>query len=108
MPHRMPMAGLKPKSRGARRTPSARLEARIPAELKRTLEQAAAVTGHPTLTSFMVDALQSSARKVIDDSRRSRLDAVESKEFVQTLLVPAAPNARLRAAYARYQQESHG
>ena len=86
---------------------SARLEARIPRDLKKILERAAAVTGHPTLTSFMIDALQASARKVIDEHQRAQLTADESTRFVDALLAPVAPNAALRTAFKRYQREVH-
>lgn len=81
---------------------SARLEARIPREFKKTLEEAAAVTGHPTVTSFVLFALQASARQVIEEHRQARLSAEESTRFVKALLSPDAPNAALRGAYARY------
>jgi len=84
-----------------------RLEARIPRELKRTLERAAAVTGHPTLTSFMIYSLQASARRAIEDHRQTKLTADESTSFVQALLAPAAPNVALRAAFERYSREAH-
>lgn len=85
--------------------PTARLEARIPRELKKTLERAAAVSGHPTLTSFMIFALQTGAQKVIEDHQRAKLTADETTSFVDALLAPAAPNAALRGAFARYQRE---
>jgi len=84
-----------------------RLEARIPRELKRTLERAAAVTGHPTLTSFMIYSLRLSARRAIEEHQQARLTADESTNFVQALLTPAAPNAALRAAFGRYRGEAH-
>src|SRR5262245_37979910 len=99
------MTILKPKSTRARSTPTARLEARIPRELKKTLERAAAVAGHPTLTSFMIDTLQTSARKVIEEHQRAKLAADESTNFVEALLAPATPNAALRAAFGRYRRE---
>lgn len=82
-----------------------RLEARIPRELKRTLERAAAVTGHPTLTSFMIYSLQMSARRAIEEHQQAKLTADESADFVQALLAPAAPNAALRSAFGRYRRE---
>jgi len=83
-----------------------RLEARVPRELKKTLERAAAVTGHPTLTSFMIYTLQASARKVIEEHQQAKLTADESVNFVQALLAPAAPNAALRSAFGRYRREA--
>lgn len=84
------------------RVRTARLEARVSRDLKDTLERAAAVTGHATLKSFLIYALQSSASKAIEDHRLARLSEEESQSFVRTLLAPPAPNAELRAAFSRY------
>lgn len=96
------MATLAAKSARSRVPSTARLEARIPRDFKKTLEQAAAVTGHPTVTSFVLFALQASARKVIEEHQQARLSAEEATEFVKALLAPAAPNPALRAAFQRY------
>lgn len=99
------MATLAVKSRS--RVPStARLEARIPRDFKKTLEQAAAVTGHPTVTSYVLFALQASARRVIEEHQQAKLSAEESAHFVKALLAPAAPNAALRGAFKRYRAAS--
>lgn len=81
---------------------TARLEARVPRDLKKTLAQAAAFTGHSTLTSFVIFALQTSARKIIEEHKQAKLTAEESADFVEALLTPAAPNAQLQDAFARY------
>ncbi|MBM3873625.1 MAG: DUF1778 domain-containing protein [Verrucomicrobia bacterium] len=81
---------------------TARLEARVSRDFKDTLERAAAVTGHATLKSFLIYALQSSASKAIEDHRLARLSDEESRSFVRSLLEPPAPNAELRAAFGRY------
>jgi len=100
------MAALTAKSPRSRAPSTARLEARIPRDFKKTLEQAAAVTGHPTVTSFVLFALQASARKVIEDHQQAKLSAEESTIFVKTLLAPAAPNAALQRAFKRYRDAS--
>ncbi|MDD2763673.1 MAG: DUF1778 domain-containing protein [Opitutaceae bacterium] len=98
------MTTLAAKSRS--RVPStARLEARIPRDFKKTLEQAAAVTGHPTVTSFVLFVLQTNARKVLEDHQQAKLSAEESTNFVKALLAPAAPNAALRGAFKRYREQ---
>lgn len=99
------MATLAAKSARSRSSSTARLEARIPRDFKKTLEQAAAVTGHPTVTSFVLFALQTSARKVIEEHQRAQLSAEESTSFVEALLAPAAPNAALRGAFKRYREQ---
>lgn len=98
------MATLTVRSARSSATSSARLEARVSPDFKKTLELAAAVAGHPTLTSFMVQALQNSARKAIEDHRQVMLSGEESANFVEALLAPPAPNTSLRAAYGRYRR----
>ena len=105
MPDCSCMATIAAKSNRLRTVPTARLEARITPDFKKTLEQAAAVTGHSTLTSFVIFALQASAQKVIEDHRQAKLTAEESDGFVQALLSPPAPNAALRTAFKRYRGE---
>lgn len=98
------MAALAKKHRRPRVGLGVRLEARVSRDFKKTLEHAAAVTGHKTLQSFLIHSLQSSASKALEDHRIARLTEEESKGFVQALLHPAAPNARLRAAFGRYRE----
>ncbi|HEY1793321.1 MAG TPA: DUF1778 domain-containing protein [Opitutaceae bacterium] len=98
------MTALAVKSARSRAPSTARLEARIPRDFKKTLEQAAAVTGHPTVTSFVLFALQASARKVIEDHQLAKLSAEESTNFVRALLAPTAPNAALQGAFKRYRE----
>lgn len=100
------MATLAGKSVRKRSPAMARLEARVPRDFKKTLEQAAAVTGHPTVTSYILFALQTSARKVIEEHQRAILSAEESTNFVKALLTPPAPNAALRTAFARYGEQT--
>lgn len=105
MPDGCFMAALAAKSVRSRASSMARLEARIPRDFKKTLEQAAAVTGHPTVTSFVLFALQASARKVIEEHQQAKLSAEESVNFVKAVLAPAAPNAALRGAFKRFREE---
>jgi uncharacterized protein (DUF1778 family) len=103
MPDRLAMATLTRKSARSRYAPTERLEARVPRDFKKTLKQAAAITGHTTVTSFILFALQSSARRAIEEHQQARLTAEESAGFVQNLIRPSAPNRSLRTAWTRYQ-----
>lgn len=96
------------KSKSLKPSPSERIEARVPRALKQTLEKAAAVTGHPTLTSYVVHTLQSNAEAVIEQYERTRLSAEDSRAFVDSLLRPGAPNQALKAALRRYRVASAG
>lgn len=96
------MATFTSSSPRSRASSSARLEARIPREFKKTIEQAAAVTGHPTVTSFVLFVLQTNARKILEDHQQAKLSADASADFVKRLLAPPAPNAALRKAFSRH------
>ncbi|MBK8476613.1 MAG: DUF1778 domain-containing protein [Opitutaceae bacterium] len=83
----------------------ARLEARVTPHLKATLESAASISGHPTVTSFMIQTLTERAEQMLEDHRQAKLAAKESVRFVGALLNPPPPNKALREAAARYQRE---
>ena len=83
---------------------SARLEARISAEQKTVLQQAAALSGR-TLSEFVVASAQEAARRVIQEHENIRLSRAEQIAFVTTLLKPPAPNKRLRQAAAAYRKQ---
>lgn len=92
-------------TKSKRPAPTARLEARVPRTLKQTLEKAAAMTGHSTLTSYVLYTLQTSAQAVIDQHERARLSAAESKALVEALLSPPAPKESLKTAFTRYRSK---
>jgi uncharacterized protein (DUF1778 family) len=89
----------------ARVRSTARLEARIPSELKEIIEAAATVAGHASVTDYIVQTLRVNASSIVEMSRRSRLDADESRAFVQSLLAPAEPAPALVAAFAHYREQ---
>ena len=81
-----------------------RLEARITAEDKRTLERAAELSGRK-LTDFVVSAAREAARDTIQWYEGMVLtDARDREAFVAAMLAPPAPNDKLRAAAARYRK----
>ncbi len=82
----------------------ARLEARISAEQKAVLQQAAALSGR-TLSEFVVASAQEAANRVIQDHETIRLSRAEQIEFVSALLNPPPPNTRLREAAAAYRKQ---
>ncbi|MGD1030157.1 MAG: DUF1778 domain-containing protein [Opitutaceae bacterium] len=89
----------------ARKQSTTRLEARIPSALKEIIEEASNLTGHSSVTSYIVQTLQESASRAVQESRLSRLAAAESAEFVQALLTPSAPAQTLQSAFARYRDQ---
>jgi uncharacterized protein (DUF1778 family) len=77
-----------------------RLEARLTASQKELLQQAAELEGR-SLTDFVIDSAQTAARHVIRDHQLLELTARDSEVFVNALLNPPAPNAKLRRAFRR-------
>lgn len=84
-------------------TRDARLEARVSAAQKSLLQQAAALSGR-TLSEFVVASAQDAARRVIAEHESIRLSREEQLAFVQALLNPPKPNARLKHAAKAYRQ----
>lgn len=80
-----------------------RLEARITAEQKEHLLDAAALQGK-TLTAFVVDAAQAAADETIERHRVIKLSRAASIQFLEALANPPGPNERLRAAFDDYNE----
>ena len=68
---------------------------------KSLLQQAAALSGR-TLSEFVVASAQDAARRVIAEHETIRLSREEQLAFVQALLNPPQPNARLKRAAKTY------
>jgi len=83
------------------KTRAARLEARVTTDQKALLQQAATLSGR-TLSEFVVASAQEAAARVIQDHETIRLSRAEQIAFVNALLKPRAPTARLRKAAAKY------
>ncbi|MGH8133177.1 MAG: DUF1778 domain-containing protein [Steroidobacteraceae bacterium] len=79
-----------------------RFEARIRPEEKRSLERAAELSGRK-LTDFVMGAAHAAALETIQRYEGMVLtDARDREAFVAAMLAPPGPNAKLRAAAARY------
>lgn len=87
----------------ARRRKATRIEARLTDAQKALLQEAAELRGQ-TLTDFVVRAGEDAAARVLERAGVVVLSGPDSAAFVEALLDPPAPNARLRAAAARYQR----
>jgi uncharacterized protein (DUF1778 family) len=85
-------------------TSDARLNFRLSAELKQTIEQAAALTGQ-TVSDFAVSTLVQSARLLIQEHDRTELSNRDRDRFVALLEDPKArPNRALSDAARRYKK----
>ena len=83
---------------------SERLEARVTRQQKEILQRAAELSGL-SLTDFLVTSAQSAAEATIREHNVITLTARDSIAFAEALLTPSTPNAALRAAFERYDQE---
>ncbi len=91
----------------ARQTKVARLEARISPEQKRLFERAADLQGR-SLTEFVIRSTQKAAQEAIREHEVMSLTTRDTKAFVNALLKPPAPSARLKRAAERYQALMEG
>ncbi len=79
---------------------TARLEARISADLHGTVKRAAELQGR-TVTDFVVYALQQAATEAIAQADQLRLSLAAQEAFAQALIEPPKPKAALKRAFAR-------
>ena len=83
---------------------TARLNFRLPADLKEAIEDAAALAGQ-TVSDFAIAALTQSARTVIKEQDSTVLSKRDRDLFVKLLdRTDAKPNKALIAAARRYQK----
>ena len=83
---------------------SARLNFRLPDDLKQAIEDAAALAGQ-TVSDFAISALTQSARSVIKEQDSTALSKRDRDLFVKLLdRTDAKPNKALVAAARRYQK----
>ena len=82
---------------------TARLEARLPADVHVLLKRAAEIEGR-TLTDFVITAARDAACRTIEQTEMLRLSAEDQRRFARAILNPPAPNAALRRAARRYRE----
>ncbi len=75
----------------------ARLNFRLPSEVKERIEDAAIVSGL-TVTDFAINALVNHAEQVLETHHKRKLSDRDRDVFLKMLENPPAPNADLRAA----------
>ncbi len=80
--------------------PTARLEARISANLHSMLKRAAELQGR-TMTDFVVAAVQDAAQRAIEQAEVVRLSRADQECFAQALLSPPQPSPALKRAFVR-------
>ena len=82
----------------------ARLNFRLPTEIKQTIEEAAACLGQ-TVSDFAISTLAQNARQVIQDHQITRLSRRDRDRFTALLDdISVDPNAALIRAAQRYEE----
>jgi uncharacterized protein (DUF1778 family) len=84
----------------------ARLNVRLPSDLKQTIEQAAAVLGQ-SITDFTISTVVREARHVIQDAQVTRLSNRDRDAFLGALeSADAKPNNALKTAARRFKKRA--
>lgn len=85
----------------------ARINVRLPSELKQTIEEAAAALGQ-SVSEFAISTVVREARQILQEAQVTRLSNRDRDRFLSALdSADARPNAALKAAAKRYRQR-HG
>ena len=87
------------------KTRNARLEARVSSEQKDLFQRAATLTGR-TLSELVIDSTQEAAAKIVQEHEVIRLSREEQVAFVNALLAPSEPGARIKKAVQNYRQKA--
>lgn len=82
----------------ARSPSTARLEARLPANLHKVLKRAAELQGR-SLTDFVVTAAEEAARRTIEEAEIVRLSVEDQERVAKAILRPPAPKPALKRAF---------
>jgi len=79
---------------------TARLEARLPAEMHAMLKRAAEIEGR-SLTDFVVAAASAAARKTIEEAGMIRLSVEDQQRFAEALINPPPLTPTMKRAIKR-------
>lgn len=82
-----------------------RVTARIDVNTQELLAKAAAISGISSINSFVLNAAVEKAMQIIEREQALQLTARDAALLVEALDRPADPNPRLKAAFARYEQQ---
>ena len=82
---------------------TARLEARISADLHDLLRRAAEIQGR-SMTDFIVEAVRIAVQEAIEETATLKLVAKDQIRFANAFLSPPKPSAALKKAFARHRK----
>ncbi len=80
---------------------TARLEARIPAQIYDTMQRAAKLQGL-SLTAYLIASVGEDAKRVVAEAEMLRLSRDDQVRFAEALIDPPPPNERLTCAATRH------
>ncbi len=80
-----------------------RISPRVPDSARELLERAAEIYG-ATVSQFIVQAAVKEAQAVLARERLIRLSIEDARVLAKAMVRPAAPNAKLRKAWARHRR----
>ena len=81
-------------------TPTARLEARLPADVHALLKRAAEIEGR-TMTDFVVTAAREAVVRTIEETEIVRLSVEDQRLIAEGILNPPPPAGALRRAFRK-------
>ncbi len=99
----MALSAVNKQQNDRRATKAERVEARLSPEQKRRIEYAASLKGTST-SDFMVLSADEAAVRTIHDHETWTLTGRDRELFVNALLNPPKPSARMKAAAQRYKE----
>ena len=82
---------------------TARLEARLPADIHALLKRAAEIQGR-SLTDFVVTAARDAASRAIEETEILRLSIEDQRQIAEAILNPPDPAPSLRRAFERHNE----
>jgi uncharacterized protein (DUF1778 family) len=83
-----------------------RITARVDADTQKLLQEAAVLSGIPSINAFVLNAAVEKAKQILDRESHLQLSERDAVRLVESLDEPAVPNDRLQEAARRYHQQA--
>ncbi|WP_042013890.1 DUF1778 domain-containing protein [Aeromonas fluvialis] len=83
-----------------------RITARVDVDTQDLLTKAAALAGMSSINSFVLNAAIEKAKQVIEREQALKLSQADAILLMEALDNPALGNAKLKAAYERYERKT--
>lgn len=83
-----------------------RITTRVDDETQNLLTQAAAISGMPSINSFVLSAAVEKAMQIIEREQRLKLSSTDTMLLMDALDRPATANVKLKTAAARYESKT--